>query len=94
RLREKGLWVASEPCAEVRRRLDAYVSSEKKRPPQLTEYEYSLPKPMRFAAEDVTNLRVRLGGLRFDTEFDTHDFSVGFRRQAVLLVALREGGFV
>ena len=94
RLREQGLWVAGAPCAELRERLDAYVAAEKKRPPVLTEYEYSLPKPMRFAAADVAGVRVRLGGLRFDTEFDTHDFIVGLRRQAMLLEALREGGFV
>jgi hypothetical protein len=94
RLREEGLWVAGASCAEARRRLDAYVSAEKKRPPQLTEYEYSLPKPMRFEAAGVSGVRVRLGALRFDTEFDSHDFIVGFRRQAMLLEALREGGFV
>ena len=94
RLSEKGLWVAGDTCQGARERLDAYVAAEKKRPPQLTEYEYSLPKPMRFAAGDVAGVRVRLGGLRFDTEFDTHDFIVGLRRQAMLLEALREGGFV
>jgi hypothetical protein len=93
RLSEKGLWVAGDSCEEARERLDPYVAAEKKRPPQLTGYEYSLPKPMRFAAAQVAGLRVRLGVLRFDTEFDSHDFNVGLRRRAVLLEALREAGF-
>lgn len=93
RLSEKGLWVAGDTCDEVRERLDAHVAAEKKRPPQLTNYEYSLPKPMRFAAGQVAALRVGRGVLRFDTEFDTHDFIVGLRRRSELLEALREAGF-
>jgi hypothetical protein len=47
---------------------------------------------MRFARADIKNLSMR-GGLRFDTEYDNHDFSIGFHRKKLLREALWEGGF-
>jgi len=38
---------------------------------------------MRFARTDVKNVSMR-GGLRFDTEYDNHGFSIGFHRKKLL----------
>jgi hypothetical protein len=92
KLREIGLWRDGESSQNLQARLDAYISEIKKQPPQLVQYEYKLPKPMRFARADIKNLSMR-GGLRFDTEYDNHDFSIGFHRRKLLREVLREGGF-
>jgi hypothetical protein len=77
----------------MQRRLDAHVEAARKEPARLVAYELTLPKPMRFAAGEMRKARVRLGVLKFDTEFDQHDFTVGLRRAGLLRRALREGGF-
>jgi hypothetical protein len=92
RLREAGLWRTGESSQDLQARLDAHIAEVKKQPPQLFEYEFQLPKPMRFAGAEIRNLSMR-GGLRFDTEYDNHDFSIGFHRKKLLREALSEGGF-
>lgn len=93
KLRELGLWRDGETSQSLQARLDAHIAEVKKQPSQLVQYEYSLPKPMRFARADIKNLSTR-GGLRFDTEYDSHDFAVGFNRSKALREALEEGGFL
>jgi hypothetical protein len=92
RLRKMGLWRDGESSQNLQARLDAHIADVKKQPPQLVQYEHKLPKPMRFARADIKNLSMR-GGLRFDTEYDNHDFSIGFHRKKLLREALWEGGF-
>jgi hypothetical protein len=92
KLRKIGLWRDGEASQDLQARLDAHIAELKKQPPQLVQYEYQLPKPMRFARADIKNLSMR-GGLRFDTEYDNHDFSIGFHRKKLLREALWEGGF-
>ncbi|HVQ37902.1 MAG TPA: hypothetical protein VMS31_10240 [Pyrinomonadaceae bacterium] len=92
KLRKAGLWKEGESSQDLQARLDAHIAEVKKQPPQLVQYEYQLPKPMRFARADIKNLSMR-GGLRFDTEYDNHDFSIGFHRKKLLREALWEGGF-
>ncbi len=94
RLCEKGLWPVNGSRENIERLLDAYIAAEKSNPPQLTDYQFSLPKPMRFSHSQVNRMRVKFGSLRFDTEFDNHDFTVGLRRQKLLREALREGEFL
>jgi hypothetical protein len=93
KLRGLGLWREGETSESLQARLDAYIAEAKKESLQLMQYEYSLPKPMRFARADIKNLSVR-GGLRFDTEYDTHDFSISLIRSKALREALWEGGFL
>lgn len=93
KLRQLGLWREGDTSQSLQSRLDAYIAGVKKEPLLLTQYEHSLPKPMRFARADIKNLSVR-GGLRFDTEYDTHDFYLSFMRSKVLLEVLREAGFL
>lgn len=90
----RGAWPAGASCAELQRLLDARVAAERRRPAELSEYEFSLPRPLRFAAGDVRRPRLRLGRLSFETEYDTHDFIVGLRHQRLLAEALGEGGFI
>ncbi|HEX8071592.1 MAG TPA: hypothetical protein VF546_16680 [Pyrinomonadaceae bacterium] len=53
-----------------------------------------LPKPRRYPKEEVRNLKVTLTGrLKFETEFDEHDFNVGVTRRGQLRQALAESGF-
>ncbi|HEV2705329.1 MAG TPA: hypothetical protein VGV59_05360 [Pyrinomonadaceae bacterium] len=93
RLRALGLWREGDTSESLQPRLDAYIAEARKEPPRMMQYEYSLPKPMRFARADIKNVSVR-GGLRFDTEYDTHEFYIGFTRSKALREALWEGGFL
>jgi hypothetical protein len=93
RLRSSGLWSVGASSEEMQERLDRYVEAQRKEPPRLVAYELTLPKPMRFPRGEIRDLRARLGGLTFDTEFDSHDFTVGLRRGGLLREALREGDF-
>ena len=93
KLRAMGLWKDGESSASLQARLDAHIAEVRKQPPQLLDYEYKLPKPMRFARADIKNLSLR-GGLSFDTEYDHHDFAVGFHRKKLLRETLWEAGFI
>lgn len=93
RLKSGGLWAVGASSQEIQSLLDPYVASKRREPPRLVAYEYTLPKPMRFPGQEIRNLRVRFGGLKFETEFDSHDFTVGLRRGGLLREALREGAF-
>ena len=93
KLRELGLWKEGESSQSLQARLDSHIAEVKKQPSQLVQYEFTLPKPMRFPHSDIKNLSLR-GGLRFDTEYDSHDFAIGFHRSKSLREALWEGGFL
>jgi hypothetical protein len=89
-----GLWSEELSNEELQSRLDYYIQSVKTQSSELVEYQYSLPKPMRFPKNEIKNLRISFGKLKFDTEFDVHDFTVGLRRSKLLRTALRNGGFI
>ena len=97
RLKEKGLWPA-EPwklaSQGMQEQLDKFIMEAQKEPAPLVNYQYSLPKPMRFAAAQIQSLKIRAGTLRFQSEFDSHDFAIGFRRRRRLREALRESGLM
>lgn len=92
-LRKSGLWREGEASQVLQQRLDAHISEVRQEIQPLVRYEYSLPKPMRFTSGEIRKLSVRLGSLRFETEYDTHEFRIGFRRQRSLRDALWESGF-
>ncbi len=92
KLSEAGLWKEGEASQSLQARFDAHIAEVKKQPSLLVQYEFTLPKPMRFARADIKKLSLR-GGLKFDTEYDSHDFTVGFHRKKLLREALWEGGF-
>ncbi len=93
-LKRSGLWVADASSHQMQSLLDTHIASTRREPSQLVGYEYSLPKPLRFTAREVSDMCLRLGVLRFSTEFDSHDFTVGVRRAGRLCAALREGAFI
>lgn len=53
----------------------------------------SIPKPMRFTAEDMKNARLGLK-FTFETEYDDHDFRVNLFHLRKLKDALAKGGFI
>lgn len=93
-LRRSGLWVVGASSRELQSLLDAHIASVKREPSRLVGYEYTLPKPLRFTGQEISDVCLRLGVLRFSTEFDSHDFTVGVRRARRLREALREGAFI
>ncbi|HEX8336262.1 MAG TPA: hypothetical protein VF621_05995 [Pyrinomonadaceae bacterium] len=93
RLKQAGLWAFGANSRDMQALLDARVEAARREPARLVAYELTLPKPMRFAAAEMRGVRLRLGVLKFDTEFDGHDFTVGLRRAKLLRRALRDGGF-
>jgi hypothetical protein len=93
-LKRSGLWVVGASSQEMQSLLDTHIASKKREPSRLVGYEYTLPKPLRFTAQEISNMSLRLGVLRFSTEFDSHDFTVGVRRARRLREVLREGAFI
>ena len=93
-LKRSGLWVTGASSHEMQSLLDTHIASTRREPSRLVGYEYTLPKPLRFTAREIGNMSLRLGVLRFSTEFDSHDFTVGVRRARRLREALREGAFI
>jgi hypothetical protein len=93
KLREIGMWKEGETSQTLQSRLDSHIAELKKQPTNLAQFANTLPKPMRFALTDIKNLSLR-GGLRFDTEYDSHDFAIGFHRKKLLRDALWEGGLI
>jgi len=55
--------------------------------------EDSVPKPMRFTAEEMKNARLGLK-FTFETEYDDHDFRVNLLHLRKLKDALVKGGFI
>jgi len=93
KLREVGLWREDESGLELQQRLDAHIADIRRQSSSIVRYEYSLPKPIRFNQTDIRNLRLSMGTLRFDTEFDRHEFRIGFRRARLLRDVLWQSGF-
>ena len=93
RLNQLGLWQEGQTDEALQARLDSYIRTERTQPTQLMDYQYGLPHPMRFAAGEIKNLSLR-SGLKFDTEFDTHDFGLSVFDSNELRGALDEAGFV
>ena len=91
KIRKKKLWHGNETNESLQKRLDEFIEERKKDSPEITEL--SLPRPMRFPLKNVSNMRVGLK-LKFDTEFDDHDFGVNFFQHSKLKIALKEGKFL
>ena len=75
----------------LQRRLDLFVKA--RRAEMLDFDDDSVPKPMRFALEDIKNLKLGFK-LRFDTEYDNHDFRINPLRLRLLRSALKESKFL
>lgn len=75
----------------LQQRLDMYVKA--RRAESLDFEDDSVPKPMRFTLDDIRNLKFGFK-LRFDTEYDNHDFRVSPLRRGLLRSSLREAKFL
>ncbi len=90
-LRKKQLWRGNDTSEQLQNVLDEYI--EKVRKGRLEFDEDSVPKPMRFAADEVENVRFGLK-FKFDAKFDNHDFRVNLIYRGLFKKALQEAGFL
>lgn len=92
KIKELNWRLGVESTAALQAKLNEYVAAEKKKPIDVRA-ENSLPQPMRFEADKVKNLKLGLR-LKFETEFDSHDFGFNQFQRKRLRVALCEAGFL
>jgi hypothetical protein len=78
---------------ELQARLDQFVENERRNPSTDVAFERGLPKPLRFAKNEIRNLVVERGKLTFDTECDRLDFNLGSARGKSLREALWQANF-
>ena len=90
-LRKKHLWRGNDIDEQLQNVLDEYI--EKVRNERLEFEEDSVPKPMRFAVDEVENVRFGLK-FKFDAKFDNHDFRVNLIHRGLFKKALQEAGFL
>ena len=90
-LRKKHLWRGNDTNEQLPSILDAHI--EKSRKERLEFEEDSVPKPMRFAADEIENVRFGLK-FKFDAKFDNHDFRVNLIHRGLFKKALQEAGFL
>lgn len=86
-----GLWRKGSANEEIQKILDEYLERIKNNPFKFDED--SVPKPMRFAIEEMENISFGLK-FKFDAKFDNHDFRINLLHRGLLRKALREGGFL
>jgi len=91
RIRDHGLWSGSESSVVLQDRLDAYINKLKAE--RLKFDEDAVPKPLRFAVDEVENARLGIK-FRFDAKYDSHDFRVNPIHRNLLRKALRASGFL
>ncbi len=91
RIRKNGLWRGNESNENLQKILDDFILQTKKE--NLKFEEDSVPKPMRFAADEVENARLGLK-FKFDSKFDNHDFKVNLIHRSLFKKALQESGFL
>lgn len=90
-IRKNRLWRGNETNEFLQNALDKFILDAKK--DSLKFEEDSVPKPMRFAVEEVKNARFNLK-FKFDAKFDNHDFRVNLIHRGLLKKALHEAGFL
>jgi hypothetical protein len=91
KIRKANLWSGREPDVALQNILDSYI--EKARKTKLEFADDSVPKPMRFLASDMENVRIKFK-LKFDAGYDNHDFRVSPLLLGKFKKALKEGGFL
>ena len=90
-IRKNHLWRGNETNESLQKVLDEFIAQTKK--DSLNFAEDSVPKPMRFAVEEIENARFGLK-FKFDAKFDNHDFKVNLIHRSLLKKALQEAGFL
>lgn len=90
-IRKNNLWRGNESNEYLQKVLDEFILQTKKE--NLKFEEDSVPKPMRFAVDEVENARFGLK-FKFDAKFDSHDFKVNLIHRSLLKKVLQEAGFL
>jgi hypothetical protein len=91
KIRAADLWRGNETNEALRAVLDEHI--EKIKSENLKFDEDSVPKPMRFSADEIENAKFGLK-FRFDAKYDNHDFKVNLMHRGLFKKALQEGGFL
>ncbi|MDQ3713010.1 MAG: hypothetical protein M3388_12445 [Acidobacteriota bacterium] len=91
RIRKNHLWRGSYTNENLKKILDEYIEKVKRE--RLEFDDDSVPKPMRFSAEEIENARFGLK-FKFDAKYDNHDFRVNLIHQSLSNKALKEGRFI
>ncbi len=91
KIRQENLWRGGESSEILQSALDEYI--EKMKRENLKFEEDSVPKPMRFAAAEISNAKFGLK-FKFDAKYDNHDFKVNLMHRSLFKRALQEAGFI
>jgi hypothetical protein len=91
KIREANLWRGDESDKSLQAVLDKYI--ERVKSEKLAFDEDSVPKPMRFSADEIENAKFGLK-FKFDAKYDNHDFKVNLLHRGLFKKALKEGGFL
>ena len=91
KIRKSNLWRGNETNESLQTILDEHI--EKIKTESLKFDEDSVPKPMRFSADEAANARFGLK-FKFDAKFDNHDFKVNLIHRSLFKKALQDGGFL
>lgn len=91
RIRKIHLWQGNNTNESLQTVLDEHIKKLKKE--RLEFDEDSVPKPMRFATDEIENAKFGLK-FKFDAKFDNHDFRVNLIHRSLFKKALTEAGFI
>ncbi|MDQ6786746.1 MAG: hypothetical protein M3033_08040 [Acidobacteriota bacterium] len=90
-IRKLQLWRGNDTNENLQAILDEYIERVKKN--RLEFEEDSVPKPMRFSANEIENATFGLK-FKFDAKYDNHDFRVNLIHRSLFKRALLESGFL
>ena len=90
-IRKIHLWRGDNSNEILQKILQEYIEKVKK--DSLKFEEDSVPKPMRFAIDEIENVKFGLK-FKFDAKFDNHDFRVNLIHKGLFKKALIEAGFI
>lgn len=91
RIRKLHLWRKNDDNENLQVILDDYIAALKQE--RLKFDEDSVPKPMRFSADEIKQVRFGFK-FKFYAHYDNHDFRVNLIHRSLFKKALLEGGFL
>lgn len=90
-IRKTHLWRGGDTNEKLQTAFDEYIETVKKE--RLEFDEDSVPKPMRFSADEIKQIRFGFK-FKFYAKYDNHDFRVNLMHRSLFRKALLEGGFL
>lgn len=91
RIRKNHLWRGNDTNEKLQAVLDEHIATVKQE--RLEFEEDSVPKPMRFSADEIKQVRFGFK-FKFYAKYDNHDFRVNLIHRSLFKKALLEGGFL